>query len=210
MVKVYYSLQEARLSETKFSAYLKLLPSSMSAGIRRFKRWEDAQASLIGKMLLKHALHEMRIANELSDLKYSAYGRPYLENCLDFNISHAYNLIACTFSTQGKIGIDVEKIRDVEISDFQNIFHEQEWAVLMAETKPAERFFKFWTAKEAIVKADGSGLNAAVNHLLINGGSVCLNDTVWFYREISLCKGYIAHIASDIPSEEISISAVAF
>ena len=55
-----------------------------------------------------------------------------------------------------RIGIDIEKIRPVHPAMFMKTAAENEWA--LTDENPIQRFFRYWTAKEAVLKAAAVGL----------------------------------------------------
>ena len=56
------------------------------------------------------------------------------------------------------IGLDIEKIRDFSRGLFRKTAAEQEWALANTEGKSLLTFFRFWTSKEAVLKATGIGI----------------------------------------------------
>jgi 4'-phosphopantetheinyl transferase len=184
---------------------MNLFPVEIKNKINRFKRWQDAQASLLGKVLLKKGLENLYLKSSLSDLKYTKYGRPYLENAVDFNISHSGPYIVCAFSTKGIIGADIEQINPIRIEDFKNIFHIDEWHSISTSSNPYYTFYYYWTAKEAIIKADGRGLNVPLQNLLIKKGIGSIDRVIWYYQTISLFDNTILQIASNKKIEEVTL-----
>jgi len=55
-----------------------------------------------------------------------------------------------------RIGIDIEKIRPVHPALFKKTADEIEWA--LTDEDALQRFFRYWTAKEAVLKAAAVGL----------------------------------------------------
>jgi 4'-phosphopantetheinyl transferase len=82
---------------------------------------------------------------------------------LEFNLSHTRGLVAGVVAAAGlRVGIDVEEIepRKADFRTAEELFAPAEVRALMA-MPPAERvagFFRYWTLKEAYIKAVGSGL----------------------------------------------------
>ena len=56
------------------------------------------------------------------------------------------------------IGIDIERIRDISEGLFRKTAADQEWALAGTKEKSLLLFFRFWTSKEAVLKATGIGI----------------------------------------------------
>lgn len=89
---------------------------------------------------------------ELGDFLYNEHGKPYLENGPYFSISHCKEGIAVAIDDQ-PIGIDIEHIRHADKDLIDRVMNEEE-RVGMDDRK----FTRLWTQKEAIVKAQGTGI----------------------------------------------------
>ena len=55
-------------------------------------------------------------------------------------------------------GIDIERIRSFSDGLFQKTASDREWTLADMEKDAAMTFFRFWTAKEAVLKATGIGI----------------------------------------------------
>ncbi len=95
------------------------------------------------------------------------YGKPRIADCalaarLSFNLSHTEGLILIAVSAHDGIGVDVENVsRDVALDVADHFFAPWE-ARAMRALAPAlqrQRFFEYWTLKEAYIKARGMGLS---------------------------------------------------
>lgn len=180
-----------------FCEYIRLLPPELEQKITRFRRWEDQHASLYGKLLLMKALEESGSAANLPDLKYTTYGRPYLENTSDFNISHSGFFAVCAFSLQGKIGVDIEEMKPTAICDFKQEFSEEEWNKIANTDNSHYWFYYYWTAKEAVTKADGRGISLPLKTINIKGNKTKVDKIWWFTKRIAISDNYMLQVATD-------------
>ena len=105
-----------------------------------------------------------------SDWSFAAgrYGRPFVAapataTRLHFSLSHADGCVACVVSRHEAVGVDVETVsrRVAPLSTALRFFAPEEIETLRGLPEPAaiERFFDYWTLKEAYLKARGFGLN---------------------------------------------------
>jgi len=82
---------------------------------------------------------------------------------LRFNLSHCAGLVACLVTLEVDVGVDVEDTqRDLDrIGLADRFFSAEEAEDLRTFKGPAqrERFFAYWTLKEAYIKARGQGLS---------------------------------------------------
>jgi len=211
MVKLFFSSHRKKLNELDFFKYLNLFPVEIKNKILRLKRWEDRQASLYGKLLLKKGLEELGLNSSLIDLKYTKYGRPYIENNPDFNISHSTCYAVCVISTNSRIGIDMEEIKAISLDDFKNQFSTEEWNTIKDSDDKYFWFYYYWTAKEAVIKAEGRGLNIPLTSITIKNSKTKIEHTIWHIKRIDFDNNYLLQIASDKAiQEEIDISEISF
>ncbi|MDQ1919237.1 4'-phosphopantetheinyl transferase family protein [Massilia pseudoviolaceinigra] len=97
------------------------------------------------------------------------YGRPAIANdhpqarTLSFNLSHTRGLIAMAVTRDRVLGVDVENLSAREISGAiaEHFFSPAEVAELagVPPERRQDRFFEYWTFKEAYIKARGMGLS---------------------------------------------------
>jgi 4'-phosphopantetheinyl transferase len=94
------------------------------------------------------------------------YGKPRLAGAsnLTFNLSHSYGMLLVAMSWQGSVGVDVEHINPAtEIMELApSVFSSSEMDRLRSlsiEDMKRSSFYRTWTRKEAIIKADGRGLS---------------------------------------------------
>jgi 4'-phosphopantetheinyl transferase len=204
------------LSSSAFEGLLSQLPAGLHQKILAYRRWQDAYGSLFGKLLLGKALRQAGLSGDLTDLRITPFGRPYLESSpdmpggvVDFSISHSGNRVVCILSTRGRVGIDLEDIGDITIDDFQSQFTAAEWTAITGATIPLQAFYHYWTAKESLIKADGRGLQIPLNSIDVSAGpEVWVNGSHWHLKSLPIFTGYACHIACEHPAEEITIAEI--
>lgn len=197
MIHVLYTFCDQKLETRAFEHYLHRIPESMQLRIKKYRRWQDAQCGLFGKILLIEGLKKLGISgNKLGDILYTDYNRPYLDDPIDFNISHSGHGVVCAISENCRIGIDIEEINPIDISDFKRQFTEHEFSIMRAAKDTHHEFYRWWTKKEAIIKADGKGLSIPLKKIdFRNPGLAHVNSRTWQIREIPLHEKYWCHLA---------------
>jgi len=105
------------------------------------------------------------------------FGKPELAEegpspALTFNLSHSYSVALLAVSRGGPVGVDVEDVRPIEPEVAAAHFSASELAELSALQGDAwlAGFYRCWTRKEALLKAEGVGL-----HLALDGFDVSLS-----------------------------------
>ncbi|MCU0467364.1 MAG: 4'-phosphopantetheinyl transferase superfamily protein [Arcicella sp.] len=169
----------------------------MQETIAKYHRWEDAQMSVFGKLLLIKALQDFKSKSDLEDILYSPYMRPCLCEQLDFNISHSNNYIVCVISNQGRVGIDIEKCKIINFEDYHSCMNSKEWRDIEMSENPITSFFEYWTKKEAVMKGSGEGFGIDLNSICLDNEGAWLDDEYWFLRRVDIQKTFITHLATE-------------
>jgi 4'-phosphopantetheinyl transferase len=101
-------------------------------------------------------------------LDRSATGKPSLTRelrdrpSITFNLSHAHNRALIAVAQTQEVGVDLECVRsEIEVAKLSKRYftHSEHTAIMQApEEQRAMRFFRYWVAKEALLKAQGIGL----------------------------------------------------
>lgn len=136
----------------------------------RFYFADDRKRYLVTRAMVRTVLsHYAPVAPADWLFGANAYGRPHIANAtalaegLSFNISHTRGLIALAVGRGRELGVDVENVaaREVSLGVAQHFFSPQEVAELesVAPGRRQDRFFEYWTFKEAYIKARGMGLS---------------------------------------------------
>jgi 4'-phosphopantetheinyl transferase len=119
-----------------------------------------------------HALVRVALARQLDcpparlEFRRDPNGRPMLAfpagTSAAFSLSHTRGLAACAVATQGRIGIDAERIdRNIDLQEIARSRFAPAEAAALERCRAGERgarFCEMWTLKEAAMKAAGLGL----------------------------------------------------
>lgn len=199
MVEVWIAENKVRMTPGQYQRLAGMMPPAMIERAGRFRRWQDAQAYLLGKYLLVEALRNHGVDQQvLEEIKYTTHNRPYLHlpMAIDFNISHSGAYIVCAVTREGKIGIDIEKVHDVDLHDFSSQFTDEELGGIQNASDKYDEFFRLWTIKEAVIKADGRGLSIPLKEIVI-GDQAKVEDKIWLIHKLDIEPGYVAHLVVD-------------
>ena len=212
MILVLYSfLSGLQDEDTLFSQLLTQIPVRMQEQVFRYKKKEDRYRYLIGKILLQKGFDRLGMGpgHSLEHIQYTAYSRPFLPNSpLDFNVSHSGSCVVCAMSDSCRLGIDVERIEPVQVEDFIDQMSHEEWERIRTAKDRLADFYRYWTEKECVIKANGKGLSIPLKECPIIEQKAHVEGTDWFIREIVLTREYICHLATDLREKESEICLV--
>jgi len=178
-----------------------VFPPDFQARLKQYTRWQDYQLSVMGRALLSFGLKIMGLTkHRWQHIQYTAFGKPYLDGGPHFSITHSGEYVACMISEERILGIDLEIQRPIDLSEFQYMFHPQEWRVLEQTPDILACFYGYWTLKEAVIKAHGSGLNISLSTLNVTGKTCQLDNSTWHLYPSYTLPGYSFAIAANKPA----------
>jgi 4'-phosphopantetheinyl transferase len=186
----------------------------LRAGRFRFERDQKRFIAARGilRMILGRYLGE---SPHKIHFEYTSKGKPVLANnpgydTLHFNLSHSDALALYAVTRGRNIGIDIERVRDdVAVEQIaQKFFSQDEISSLerIHKHKRNELFFKYWTRKEAYLKAMGEGISFPMEQIDVSLISERVLSPVifpgdktgsprWFVQDLFPGRGYAAAIA---------------
>ena len=184
----------------------------------RYRTHRSKREFALCRAALRHLLCE-QLGCENSQLSFAVteHGKPHaLVNqervSAGFSVSHSAPHGLITIREEGRVGADIET--GLPERDFEGIarkaFSPNERAEIISATgtDKARLFFRFWTLKEALGKALGTGLSAELTDFelpsALRGGASRgyvlfpgKKDTYWVLENLST-PDYVAAIASEI------------
>jgi len=112
--------------------------------------------------------HYLGVSPELVEFDRGETGKPMLvrelrdRSAITFNLSHAHGRVLVAVSRAQEVGIDLERVRsDVPVENLSRRFFTQSEHMTIMHSAPEQHtaiFFRYWVAKEAVLKAQGIGL----------------------------------------------------
>ncbi len=184
----------------------------------RLVREEDRRRYVLAHGGLRAVLSRyLGVGPGVVELCRDEIGKPFVtrksrsQSLITFNMSHAQGRALIAVSMGQDVGVDLERIRlGVEVEKLsERYFAPSEHALIMqlTEEQRAPRFFRYWVAKEAVLKAQGIGLQALHQceilmgtegvdaEVLVPEGSPLHHN--WKVRLLSCDKGWEAAVAAD-------------
>ncbi|PKV49534.1 4'-phosphopantetheinyl transferase [Aquimarina sp. MAR_2010_214] len=196
MIYILYSSIKEDNHNDLIDRYLPMFSNHFQNRIAKYRRWQDAQLSLLGRVLLKKGMEKVNCSFDESDLKYSDFNKPYFNSCvINFNISHSGEFVVCVLTDIGDVGIDIEKIDSIEINDFKSQMTPNEWEQISTSENTKNSFFKYWTQKEAIIKAHGKGLSIPLKSFEVQNNKTVIDTENFFLKKIKISNDYYCHLA---------------
>lgn len=134
----------------------------------------------------------------IKDLKKNENGVPLAFEGNYWSLTHKNEYVGGVTAPR-RIGMDIEKIRPCSDALYRKTVHESEWR--LSNVDPMKLFFRYWTAKESVLKASGTGIRDLSkcriteiinnNRLIIN-----YNDREWRVEHFYF-NGHIASVIKD-------------
>ena len=165
--------------------------------IDKIKNLDDKKRAILGEQLLIKGLQKYYNINyDDVNIRLNKNGKPYISddnyNHIKFNISHSNDYSICAFSCN-EIGVDIEKIRKVDIKTINQFATTNEINyILSSENQVFRRLFTIYTLKESYFKMLGYNLNNIKNiEFTINKNNVSCSDSKTKFKIINTIDDYI-------------------
>ena len=195
-----------------------LLTDEEKARAQRYYFERDRKAFVFSRGQMRHLL-ALYCAVDGAALRFvaGASGKPALApdqpfaNVISFNFTHSAGRALLAVSDGRELGVDLEchdRKTDVLALAERYFFGSESDAILgTPEAHRVAAFFRFWTAKEAVIKAQGTGLGAPLNRFCVHPSQasdavrVDTFDTAhidegWFLRTLTCEPGWSAAVVA--------------
>ena len=180
------------VSDSLLNSYEALLSDDERQRNQRYRFATDRRKDLIARALLRTQLGErLNLAPESLVFERGEHGKPalVLDNSLQFNLSHSDDWVVLAIA-DNRIGVDIESTarKNDVMAIADRYFFGSEIAELTSfePSEQRQRFFDYWTLKEAYMKARGEGISLGLSNFgfsVANKPDItiemnsCLNDS---------------------------------
>ena len=162
----------SNISDNEYMKFYDLMNNKRQDDVKKYYRTNDKKCTIAGEMLVKKIINKFwNIKLEEIKIDTSTNNKPYIVDYdIKFNISHCDNIVVCVVSNK-LVGIDIEKIRPVNLSMVKSFCDEKETEyifnhlplsqelVYTNDKKILSRFFEIWTSKEAYINCENIKLS---------------------------------------------------
>jgi 4'-phosphopantetheinyl transferase len=203
-------------TSSQIQSFLHNLAADEQARAKRFHFGRDRKHFIVARGVLRAILGgHLNRAPECVSFCYSSHGKPALAgeshgDAIRFSVSHSRGVALYAVTRGREVGIDVERIRfDLAVAEIaERFFSPREVAILRALPTELQQqaFFRYWTCKEAYIKARGEGLSFPLDQFdvsLAPGEPAAVLGTQrdpseasrWSLQELTRAPGYVAALA---------------
>ena len=199
-----------QITKTDFEKLKRMVPGSYLSKIDRFHRFQDRLRNLFGLLLLSQAWQSIYCRSlVLERIETSDFNRPYLPGSkADFNISHSGDYVVCILSPDSRVGIDIEYKQNVDLNDFTRTMNQEQWAKINKSRDPFDTFFKYWTMKECVIKADGRGLSIPLTDITFDNHKVSYDGNLWHLQPFQIDANHPGCVASSHEIKDLNLVEV--
>ena len=169
----WYKYDIRDLTDAEYNKWYSLMDADKQRRVDSFRFVDDKKRTVAGEMLARKAIAEWcGVTPESITFGTKKHGKPYAKDlAVEFNISHSGDMVVCAVDDK-PIGIDIERIRPIDLSVAKRICTDEELLYLFGRTPTEQdftyttdtetliRFFKLWPAEEAYGKRIGDGIYA--------------------------------------------------
>lgn len=195
MVEVYAVKVTRDIDECEYEKLSAFSSEEKRRRVSKIKKREDAVRTLLADVMLRIILIEKFGLSNI-DIVFcnNEYGKPFLKDkSIFFSISHSCQWVSVAVDRKN-LGIDIEKIRDVNLNVAKRFFSPDEFEDMMKTSDKIDYFFTLWTLKESYVKALGMGLHVPLNSFTIKiGDEIKLlsdKDNKYHFRQFCVDDDY--------------------
>ena len=192
--------------------YQALLSPEEQVRVDRFLREQDRVRYVVNHGVMRCLLGQyLGVAPQSLRFDWNEYGKPrVVPPDLQFSLSHSGGMALLAVAADSVVGVDVEQIRPIAEDVAERFFSPEEQSALrgLPDADWLGGFYRCWTRKEAVLKADGVGLHRALDSFTVSLSSsaeaaiLAVQPEVpfsanWRLVHLAPAAGFVAALAVD-------------
>ena len=204
----------------KMDQLVPLLSPEEGSRASRFHQQKDRTRFTVGRGMLRKILsHYTGCPPGEIEFRKGTNGKPHIHHQpipIEFSLSYSCNYILVGIASEA-IGIDVEYVNPQFDYDLllDACFMSAEIQAITSSDQPRQQFFKFWTRKEALLKATALGLGDYLTDFSCLDGSQSLPENLategsWLVESFMLDHAYSVSTAKKSPCSHRLVNANGF
>ena len=204
-----YNKEDIRVLELSFideddflKAELQLpnFPFELQDKISKYSQRLDRCLRIGGKWMLQQLIKDFDLSHQLGldQLQYSSENKSFFTSQLFFSIAHAGNRVVTAASIHQRLGIDMEEIKAIQLTDYIAYLTHEELLFLQKSLRPVNDFYTLWTKKEALAKLMGMGIEFNYKETSVINNTTKIGSMAIQFEEISTQPNYKIMLAHDI------------
>ena len=192
------------VSEEEYFHALSVMSDERKLAVGSKKLQSERSLSIAGEMLARSGISEIT-GSDPDSIAFARdeNGKPYAtsEN-IHFNVSHSGEYAVCAV-TANPVGIDIEKVREVNPDLTKKFCTEKELGYVFSNDNKEEicfRLISIWTLKEAYFKCLGTGISRDLKtvEFTVGNGTVTCSDPRYTVSLDFSTDGYIVAVCEKI------------
>ncbi len=192
----------------RFEACLEAVSDERRARVLSLAHEDDRALSLCAGLALDACLRTVGLRECEEPIVRDEHGKPRLSRHLarHFSLSHSGEWAVCALG-ESPLGIDIERAREVRAAALAARYFTPQEAALVERLSGEERqraFFRLWTAKESVLKAQGTGLSGGLA-VPVGYGETLKAPAPWKLREYPLAGHFLTVCGTEEFSKELLI-----
>ncbi len=131
------------------------------------------------------------------------HGKPFFENSdIRFSISHSGDYVCVAVARGVEIGVDIQLVQNNRDRLADRFYSKGELSALagLENDEKREEFFRIWTRKEALLKADGCGITIDLRSFDVTDEKVEFMGKTYMLHSLTegVPKGYYISVAVNL------------
>lgn len=177
-------------NDNEYRTMFNYLNTNDKKTISKLIRINDKKRSILSKYLLKSIISQ-KYHLDYNNIYFNENNKPFIDG-IYFNISHSNDYVVLVFSNK-KIGVDIEKIRKVDIYSINIFCTNEEKKYILNSKNSYKSLFEIFCLKEAYFKMLGTNLLNSKNINFIEKNNIIKNNDINLLLNTSI-ENYIIAI----------------